>query len=169
MNEWIVTSSIRIFHPPVLAFLGQVAMVLGWERQLSHLYSGSIWRHACPTGRRGPRSFVPCIFTCRVSDSVGTYSSLCGAKSPYKDTSRTLVLLAKQLGRLRRVQGRVLSIAVQERRRDSCASPDFYCHTQPSLGHTLRNGQNASTEAAMGPRHAPQDGAAWLWKWLKRG
>lgn len=57
--------------------------------------------------------------------------------------------------------------------RCSIAETGFMCQPQLALpcaalfGTQLKIGQNANTGAATGPRHAPLDGDAWLWKWLK--
>lgn len=112
-----------------------------------------LWIHLAPCRMGRRRAYLPlyCPFTNGSSDSACTHSSLHGVKFPYENMECHWALLAKQLNRL----GRVCLLLV---------FGGDGIHMHPSLGHTLRDGQNASTGAAMGPRHAPLGEAARLWK-----
>ena len=57
--------------------------------------------------------------------SIHTCSSLCSIKFPSKDIEFHWALLAKQLGRVERVQGSVSCVIVFWRKQDSQASPDL--------------------------------------------
>lgn len=121
-----------------------------------------LWCHA----RQAEGGHLP---VCHVFSPVESLTQLAPTlpfvvQNPLTRAQKSLVLLAKQLGRLGRVQGSVVYRCSIAETGFMC-QPDLHCPMQPSLGHTLRNGQKASTGAAMGPKHAPQDGAAWLWKW----